>query len=133
MNITKNFVAKQMPEEFEVNKADQIDLLNRSVDYFKSNEEFDKNEFEDTVLQDKEVIDSFRNFDSNYREENELDMQDSFEISPHAVKKEARAFKSVLKLDKNFHIYIHGDKELIERGVETDGRKFYKIFYEQEQ
>ena len=57
---------------------------------------------------------------------------DIFAISPHAVKKQARVFKSVLKLDKNFHIYIHGDRSLIERGTEKDGRKFYKIYYREE-
>ncbi|MCF8370845.1 MAG: nucleoid-associated protein [Bacteroidales bacterium] len=132
MNITKNYVAKQMPGEFELTRAEQIDLLNRSVEYFKTNEEFDKAEFEEIVFQDKDVIDSFRNYDSNYREQNELEMDDNFGISPYAVKKQARVFKSVLKLDKNFHIYIHGDKNLIERGVENDGRKFYKIYYEEE-
>jgi hypothetical protein len=48
------------------------------------------------------------------------------------VKKQSRVFKSVLKLDRNFHIYIHGDKDLIERGVEKDGRKYYKIYYREE-
>lgn len=69
---------------------------------------------------------------SNYREENEIELTDNFDISPHAVKKQARAFKSVLKLDKNFHIYIHGNRELIEQGVEKDGRKFYKIYFKEE-
>ena len=132
MNITKNYVSQQMPNEFEVDRADQIDLLNRSVEYFKENEEFDKEEFEENVLQDPEVINSFRNYDTQYRQDNEIEMEDSFEISPHAVKKEAKAFKSVLKLDKNFHVYIHGDRNKIERGVESDGRKFYKIYYDQE-
>jgi hypothetical protein len=59
-------------------------------------------------------------------------MNESFDISPQAVKKQARIFKSVLKLDKNFHIYIHGDRELIEQGVEKDGRKFYKIYFTEE-
>ena len=49
------------------------------------------------------------------------------------MKRQARVFKSVLKLDKNFHIYIHGDRDRIERGVdERTGRKFYKIYYDEE-
>ena len=55
-----------------------------------------------------------------------------FDISNKAVKNQARVFKSILKLDKNFHIYIHGNKELIEKGTESDGRKYYKIYYDQE-
>jgi hypothetical protein len=115
-----------------VSKADQIDLLNRSVDYFKNHECFDKAEFENEVFQDNTLIESFRSFDSSYRQENALDIADDFEISQQAVKKQAKVFKSVLKLDKNFHIYIHGDRQLIEQGIEKDGRKYYKIYFDKE-
>lgn len=132
LSITKNFVTKKLDEDFEVTKADKIDLLNRSVEYFKTHESFDKKEFEKEVFQDAGIIKSFRSFDENYREENEIEVTDNFEISPQAVKKQARVFKSVLKLDKNFHIYIHGNSELIEQGVEKDGRKYYKIYFKEE-
>lgn len=132
LGITKQFVTKKLSEDFEVTKADQIDLLNRSVEYFKTNKTFEKERFETEVFQDSNIIDSFRNFDESYRRDNEVELSDNFEISTQAVKKQARTFKSVLKLDKNFHIYIHGDKELIEQGVEKDGRKYYKIYYQDE-
>jgi hypothetical protein len=132
MSLAKNFVTKHLPTEFETTKADQIDLLNRSVEYFKKNETFDKQNFEQEVFQDSGVIKSFQNFDSKYRQENEINISDDFLISPQVVKKQARVFKSVLKLDKNFHIYIHGNNELIQQGVDTDGRKFYKIYFENE-
>ena len=61
-----------------------------------------------------------------------MELADSFEISAQAVKKQARVFKNVLKLDKNFHIYIHGNREMIEQGVDENGRKYYKIYYEEE-
>lgn len=132
MNIAKDFVTKEIANEFVVTKTDQIDLLNRSVEYFKTHESFSKQEFEEEVFQDEEIIKSFRQFDETYRENNEIEVSDDFEISTQAVKRQAKIFKSVLKLDKNFHIYIHGNKELIEHGTEKDGRKFYKIYYEQE-
>jgi len=132
LSITKEYVTKQLSDEFEVNKADQIDLLNRSVDYFKTNDKFEKEEFEKSVFQSEELIESFRSFDNSYRDDNEIELSDSFDISSQAVKKQVKAFKKVLKLDKNFHIYIHGDKELIEQGVEKDGRKYYKIYYKDE-
>lgn len=132
LSLAKSFVTKQFPTEFESTKADQIDLLNRSVEYFRKNESFDKQGFEQEVFQDNEVIKSFQNFNSKYRQENEINIADDFLISPQAVKKQARVFKSVLKLDKNFHIYIHGNNELIKQGVESDGRKYYKIYFETE-
>jgi hypothetical protein len=132
LTLAKNFITEQIPNEYEVNKTDQLNLLNRSVEYFKSHETFDKEEFEQEVFEDKSIIKSFRNFDETWRQEHELDISDNFEISAQAVKKQARVFKSILKLDKNFHIYIHGDRDLIEHGVEKDGRKYYKIYYDNE-
>lgn len=132
LGITKQFVTKQLDEDFNVSKTDKIDFLNRSVDYFKKNETFDKQEFEEQVFGDSNVIKSFRKFDQTYRQENEVELSDNFEISVQAVKKQARVFKNVLKLDKNFHIYIHGNREMIEQGIDENGRKYYKIFYEEE-
>jgi len=132
LSLTKSFVTQQFPTEFETTKAGQIDLLNRSVEYFRKNESFDKQSFEQEVFQDSEVIKSFQTFDSKYRQENEINISNDFLISPLVVKKQAKVFKSVLKLDKNFHIYIHGDHELIKQGVDSDGRKYYKIYFETE-
>lgn len=132
LTFTKSFVTKQLSKEFEVGQSEKIGLLNKSVEYFKSHDLFDKQEFENEVFQDVEIIKAFQNFGSTYGKTNERDFSDNFEISSQAVKKQAKVFKSVLKLDKNFHIYIHGDKDLIERGIENDGRKFYKIYYDKE-
>lgn len=132
LGVTKDFITQKLPDEFELNKADKIDLLNRSVDYFKENTEFNKEEFENSVFEQEEVIQSFRQFEGNYKQKYETEIADNFEISSQAVKKQARKFKSVLKLDKNFHIYIHGDRNLIEQGVDDKGRKYYKIYYEHE-
>jgi hypothetical protein len=42
-------------------------------------------------------------------------------------------FKSVLKLDKNFHIYVHGNRQLIERGYDDEkGMNYYKVFFNNE-
>ncbi len=132
MNLTKNFVTEQLPDALNVSKADQIDLLNRSVAYFKSNESFDKETFEEKVLQKEDVIESFRQYNETYQAENDIDFGEGFDISQQAVKQHSRVFKSILKLDKNFHIYIHGDRDLIEQGVEVDGRKYYKLYFEKE-
>lgn len=128
MTITKSFITESLPEQFEIEKADQIDLLNRSASYFKNKEEFTMQEFEHEVLQDKQVIDAFQSYDKGEL----LGINRGFEISQQAVKRQAKIFKSVLKLDRNFHVYIHGNRELIERGEDETGRKFYKLYYKEE-
>ncbi len=133
LEMTKNFITEQLPQDMPVERADQIDLLNRSVQYFKANSEFSKQSFAEEVFQEEEVIKSFERYGQQFKNDRGVQFNDIFEISAPAVRKQARVFKSVLKLDKNFHIYIHGDRDKIERGVDEKGRKYYKIFYEEEQ
>lgn len=132
LSVTKEYVTKQLNEEFEVSKADQIEILNKSVEYFKTHETFDKDGFEEDVFHNPDMRRSFRHFDEQYRETKNVDISDSFPISAQAVKKQARVFKNVIKLDKSVDIYIRGNRNLIEKGVENDGRKYYKIYYDEE-
>lgn len=133
LSLTKDFVQDQINSNKSLDKTDQADILNKSMNFFKENKEFDHDQFINTVLEKPDLIDSFRRFETQFQEENEMEIPNSFEISEQAVKKKSRVFKSVLKLDKNFHIYIHGNRNLIEKGVDPDsGKKFYKIYYDHE-
>jgi hypothetical protein len=132
LSMCKDFVRERLPEEFEVSKAEQIDVLNRSLEYFKENSDFKLNDFAKEVFNEPEVVKSFKKYKKEFENNSETEILDSFDISASAVKKQAKIFKSVLKLDKNFHVYIHGDRSLIEQGIEKDGRKYYKIYFEHE-
>jgi len=133
LGIYKNFVTQKLDDEFEMSKADKIDLLNRSMKYFKEKETFDMDEFTGEVIGNPRAIESFKNFKSQYEQEFDSPIADTFEISGNAVKKQSRVYKSVLKLDKNFHIYIHGDKELIEKGFdEGKHMNYYKVYFKEE-
>jgi hypothetical protein len=133
LGIYKNFVTQKLDDEFEMSKADKIDLLNRSMKYFKEKDTFDLDEFTGEVIGNPKAIESFKIFKSQYEQEFDSPIADTFEISDNAVKKQSRVYKSVLKLDKNFHIYIHGNKELIEKGFdEGKHMNFYKVYFKEE-
>jgi len=133
LNVYKNFVTQKLDDEFEMTKADKIDLLNKSMKYFKEKETFDIDEFSDEVIGNEKAIESFKTFKKQYEDEFETPIADTFEIAANAVKKQSRVYKSVLKLDKNFHIYIHGDKELIEKGFDDDKHmNYYKVYFKEE-
>lgn len=131
LTMCKNFVTKELPQQFDVSGADQADLLNKSVKFFKEKDSFNMEDFANEVIEQPEVIESFNNFKTNYEQERDIAIADNFDISDSAVKKQSRAFKSVIKLDKNFHIYVHGNRELIEQGEDNKG-KFYKVYYKEE-
>ena len=56
-------------------------------------------------------------------------MSSPFPIPPSGNR---RAYKSVIKLDRNFHIYVHGNRNLLEQGEDEKG-KFYKVYYQEEE
>jgi hypothetical protein len=133
LSLCKNFVTNEYAEKFDVSKSEQIDMLNRSMDYFKTKEQFNLQEFTEEVIHHADVVDTFMEYKKNFESSRNFEIGDEFDIHLSAVKKQQRAFKTVLKLDKNFHIYIHGRRDLIERGIdEMTGKKYYKIFYDEE-
>lgn len=133
LGVYKNFVTEKLDDDFKVSKADKIDLLNKSINYFKEKESFDLDEFSNEVIGNEQGIASFLGYKKSFEEEFETPIPDSFDISGAAVKKQARTYKSVLKLDKNFHIYIHGNKELIEKGFdEGKAMNYYKVYFKEE-
>ena len=134
MALCKSFVTKEMPRQFDVSKADQAELLNKSVQFFKENDTFDMSGFASEVIAQPDVIESFNTYKSEYQQERDIDIADSFQISDSAVKKQARALKSVIKLDRNFHIYVHGDNRYIRKGYDEEtGMHYYQLFFQDEQ
>lgn len=132
LNLCKSFVLDKLPEEFEVKKVDQVDLLNKSVNFFKENEQFKLDDFAHKVLVQDELKQSFEDYKKHFEDLYEVELNDQFEISKNAVKKQARFFKSIIKLDKNFHIYVHGNRQMIEQGIDEQGKKYYKLYYDAE-
>lgn len=56
LSLCKNFIKKELPKHFEISKADQAELLNKSVSYFKNNENFNMKEFASEVICQPEII-----------------------------------------------------------------------------
>lgn len=133
MNLAKTFIEKELDKEYEVDKVDKIDLMNRSSKYMERNDTFRIDTFQEEVFQEPEFIDSFQQYKQKFNEEEEVGTFDEFEISKSAYKGNKKFFKSVVKLDKNFHIYIHGNRELVEKGFDPEkGKNFYLLYYDNE-
>ena len=134
ISLCKDFVTKQLPKEYEVSKADQAVLLNKTKDYFEANTAFDLGSFTQEVLPDKQVADDFRQFTAQHSDELDLKINDGFQISEGAVKKQSRMFRSVIKLDKNFHVYVHGNSKFIEKGFDDEANmQYYRLFFREEE
>ena len=132
MMLAKNFVIKELPKEFEVSKADQIDLLNKSLHFFKEKETFNINDFSHEVIAQPEVIERFHQYKQEYEDQSDIVIDNQFKISESACKKQQRSYKRVINLDKKIQIVIAGNRQNIEQGKDDRG-KFYKVYYTDEE
>ncbi len=133
IQATKAFVNERLKPLYDTDKSDEAYILNASQSYLKQEESFNESSYLDSLFgEEEEVKKEFKSYKKDYQEENNVELHDSFDVSQAAVKNQSKIFKSVLKLDKNFSVYIHGNRNMVEKGVDDNGRKFYKLFYDNE-
>lgn len=134
LHLCKDFVKEVFSPKNEVEKTDQVLLLNRTEEFFTKAENFDEKVFEEVVLEQPQIVEAFNDYKHAYAELNQVVFEPKFEISTEAAKKAKTFFKSVIKLDKRFHIYVHGGSEFMEKGSDPDkGLHYYKLYFENEE
>lgn len=132
IKLAKNFVTKELPQNFEVSKADQITILNKATQFLKEKDIFNMEQFMHEVISQPKVIESFNHYTRIYQEERDLEIANTFSISDSAVRKQQHTLKNVIRLDKKIQIIIDGNQESIEQGQDAKG-KFYKVYYQEEE
>lgn len=133
LNMYKRFCDDACDVDNEIDKKKQVDLKNKARDYFEENEKVNVKQFEQEVIASPNLINSFREYKEDFQQVNNVEIIDEFGVSEQSYKNNKKFLKSVIKLDKNFHVYVHGAQDLMEKGVDdVTGMKFYKLFYESE-
>lgn len=133
IDLAKTFIKDHIYQEPVGNQAEKHGVLYDAGEFFKKHEQYDDQNWQKEILQNKpERIEAWDQYKESHSERTGSSLPSSFGISNLAVKENQRFFKSVLKLDKNFHVYIHGDRTKIEHGEDADGKKFYKLYYDEE-
>jgi hypothetical protein len=128
----RDFVMNDIPAE-SMSKKEKIELITKSIEYVGEQEEsLSVEEFIQTTLVDKGAQEQYKTYLDNYKEAYEVEMEDTLVVSKDAVKYQQKKFKKVIKLDKNFHIYVHTNDDLMETGIDELGRKYYKLYFDQE-
>ncbi|MEH0156151.1 nucleoid-associated protein [Limibacter armeniacum] len=130
LQLCRGFVEDVFNEDHNVEKPQQIDLLNRSLKYFSEKDEFNVVEFENEVIEEPQVIDAFSDYKKDFKEKYEIPVYDEFNISSQAVKKSKKDFKSLIKLDGGkVQIAVKGNEQYIEKGFDNDKNMNYYIVY----
>ena len=133
MKLCADFCEEVLTEDNQVAKRDQVMIKNRTADYFKNNDKFNVEDFTKEVMEVPEVIESFNEYKQNFFKKGDIQPFEEFEISPEAVKQTKKMFRNILKLDKNFHVYIHGNHDCIQKGFDPEkNMNYYQLFFNQE-
>ncbi len=147
LDLCKDFSKKVLAKSDD--KTAQVNFVNRSIDYFEQQEEFDERKFVDTVFQGaEEWREDFTEHKEKYQARNPLpairynDDDEGFEdlhffIAPQAVKSAKKSFKNSIQLDTQMEIKIQSSQAqesgCIERGYDEErGMFFYKLFFREE-
>jgi hypothetical protein len=133
MSLCKDFVKEVLYNDSKMDRADQVTLLNKTREYFSKTDVFNQEEFEEKVIHKPEVVEAFRDYKDTYQTDLGCNLKDSFTISIDAAKQAKKYFKSVIKLDKNFHVYIHGGRDRVDKGFDHDkGLNYYTLYFDAE-
>ncbi len=129
-NLALTECKKLILKEDSYSNTEKLGYLNKTLDYFRNEEEFQVNDYIETVFEAVEPVqkDVIVNTVKPYETV----------ISESAIEKAEKGYKRKIKLDSNIEIQVnlpnidHMD-ELIEVGYdEATNRKYYKIYFEEE-
>jgi hypothetical protein len=129
IKLTAKFVKSNFNPDDNTKKAE---ILKKSEKFLQNNETFEEQEYIDSVLEDTTLARDFAEFKRDEEISRNKPYSSEFEVSEYALKKHSKIFKSIIKLDKNFHIYVHGAADKIVKGVDENGQKYYMLYYNEE-
>lgn len=134
MNMTKDFCEDIFA--MEQDKKEQVVFLNKSLNYFNKNKEFDLDDFKEEVLVQDDYKEKFDHYRKAFEDESGLPpAEEGFAISKYAVRSMKKNFKSLIKLDTDIEIRLNPKNieeasEYMERAYdEQRGMYYYKIYF----
>ena len=133
LKACKQFVKKECAT---IEPQAKISVLNDSIRYFETHENFEMDDFTSQVFQNNLISTEFKKYLEVAAPEKSFEKP--FEISEKATTKVKKSIKNLIKLDNNVEIHINPQVDKVEKVVEKgfDSEKqmhYYKIYYVNEQ
>lgn len=129
-NLALTECRKIILREDNFSNTEKLSYLNKTLDYFRNEEEFQVSDYLDTVFEGTDVV-------SKELIANSVTPYETI-ISESAIEKAEKTYKRKIKLDEHVEIQVNVRDidevdEIIEVGFdEATNRKFYKIYFDEE-
>tara|TARA_R110000850_G_scaffold277151_1_gene424829 strand:+ start:21067 stop:22125 length:1059 start_codon:yes stop_codon:yes gene_type:complete len=115
-------------------KQQEVLFMNRSVNYFAKNDEFEETNFMNEVIENPDLHPEFRHYKEEKAPKYHIEDVSNFPIANNAVTAARKKIKNVINLDTNIQIkmdFINTDsaERFIEKGWDEEKQMYYYLVY----
>uniref|UniRef100_UPI004048FF88 nucleoid-associated protein n=1 Tax=Flavobacterium sp. TaxID=239 RepID=UPI004048FF88 len=115
-------------------KKEEVMFMNRSVNYFAKNDEFEESKFLNEVIDNPDLIPEFKNYKVDRGEKYSIEDVTSFPIANAAVTDARKKIKSVINLDTHIQIKLdfinpESAEKFVEKGWDEEKQMYYYLVY----
>lgn len=115
-------------------KKEEVMFMNRSVNYFAKNDEFEEQSFINEVIENPDLQVEFKSYKTDRAEKYSIEDLSNFPIDNGAVTEARKKIKNVINLDTNVTIKLdfinpESAEKFIEKGWDEERQMYYYLVY----
>ena len=115
-------------------KKEQVLFMNRAVNHFAKNDDFEESAFVNEVMENPDLIPEFKNYKVEQAPKYKIEDLTTFPISNTAVTASRKKIKNVISLDTNIQIkmdFINPEsaERFVEKGWDEERQMYYYLVY----
>ncbi|AEK23607.1 conserved hypothetical protein [Capnocytophaga canimorsus] len=115
-------------------KKEEVMFMNRAINYFAKNDEFEETAFMNEVIDNPDLIPEFRNYKVEKGPKYKIEDVSSFPIANKAVSDVRKKIKNVIDLDTNIQIRLdfinpESAEKFVEKGWDQEKQMYYYLVY----
>ena len=115
-------------------KKQEVMFMNRSVNYFAKNDQFEESNFLNEVMDNPDLIPEFRSYKVDKGEKYSIEDVTTFPIANSAVSDARKSIKNIINLDTHIQIkmdFINPEsaEKFVEKGWDEEKQMYYYLVY----
>ncbi len=115
-------------------KKEEVMFMNRSMNYFAKNDEFEEQNFLNEVIDNPDLMAEFKNYKVDKGAKYSVEDLTSFPIANAAVSDARKKMKNVINLDTNIQIKLdfvnpESAEKFVEKGWDEEKQMYYYLVY----
>jgi hypothetical protein len=115
-------------------KKQEVLFMNRAVNHFAKNNEFEETKFLNEVIDNPDLIPEFKNYKVDKGEKYSIEDVTTFPIANSAVSDARKKIKNVINLDTNIQIKLdfinpESAEKFVEKGWDEEKQMYYYLVY----